>query len=408
MNKNPICKIIGCGEKVLSSGLCKRHYEQLRRGRLQQRLQFLDRIEHLLSSRRAGKCSIYGCQNSVFLRGLCVSHFNNAIKTGKITDVKRAKTCRFAGCQNQADESGFCNQHKEFIGNIRQEETVSERAIQRKIRGFPVKAVPLSMIDEDDTTYMIRWKVEEQSTINLASSIAEIGLIHPVLLAEKDKGRYRIVSGFCRIRAIKMLAKGNQNYPVPARIIPKGALDDVEMFKIAIDENLRRNLISHLEIALRIQKIKFQRGYTDRQIANLFGVPLERVYIYSTILKKATDKVLKALHEGIITVSHVRLLMRLSGKRQDRLLDIIISKRLSRRDIESYLQKEVILSQRQQVEEFIKNPPEGFSINQKRGTYTIKITLKGIANVRRFYHNFVKDFLRTKKKRPSRDLTVEA
>jgi ParB family chromosome partitioning protein len=407
MTKNAVCKVEGCNKKAYAEGLCRRHYVQFRRGRLQERAQILERVERLLSLRRAGNCSIYGCQKPVFLRGLCVSHFNEAIKTGRILEIKRTRVCKFAGCQNSADESGFCNQHREFIVRIRQEETVSGRAIQQKIKGFPVKVVPLSRIDELDTTYMIRWKIEEQSTINLASSIAEIGLIHPVLLAEKDKGRYRIVSGFCRIKAIRMLAKGNQNYPVLARIIPKGALDDVEMFKIAIDENLRRNLISHLEIALRIQRIKFQRGYTNEQIANLFGIPTKRVYIYSTMLKKATDRVLKALHDDVITITHVRLLMKLPAKMQDRLLDTIISKKLSRWDIERYLQREVILRERGEVEEFIKNPPKGFLISQKRGTYTIRMTLKSITSVRRFYHNFVKDLLRPRKRRPTKGLPTK-
>jgi len=84
----------------------------------------------------------------------------------------------------------------------------------------------------------------------LRSSIEEIGLVHPVLLREKD-GRYQIICGFRRIS----IFNGLGNSEIEARVFDKKEMDDVRCFSFSLHENLTTRGFNTIEKAIALNKL---------------------------------------------------------------------------------------------------------------------------------------------------------
>lgn len=160
----------------------------------------------------------------------------------------------------------------------------------------------------------------------LASSIAEKGIIQPILVRPhpEQSGIYQIIAGERRWRA----AQQAQLHDVPVIIRD---MDDAETLEIAIIENVQRADLNPVEEALGFKQLMDSFGHTQEKLAQ--GLGKSRSHIANTLrLLQLPDDVLGYLRAGQLTSGHARALITADNPSQ--LARQIISKKLSVRETE--------------------------------------------------------------------------
>lgn len=205
----------------------------------------------------------------------------------------------------------------------------------------------------------------------LAESIKMYGVLHPIIVREKD-GKYELVSGERRWRAAKMA--GLEWIPAIVK-----DLSDSEVLMIALVENIQREDLNPVEKALAIKRLKEDLGLTDNEIAKVVGK--DRSTITNTLrLLNLPMEVLDMLAENKISEGHARVLLRL--KSTDEMLKWakrVVEENLSVRELEELIspkQKKV-----KDEEGFIKNVEDrirnrGLNAKLKAGKKHITLELK--------------------------------
>ncbi len=162
----------------------------------------------------------------------------------------------------------------------------------------------------------------------LAASIAEHGMIQPIVVRTAGGGFYEIIAGERRWRAAKMA--GMSEVPV---IISD--FDDKKTAEIALIENIQRENLSAVEEAMGYRALMDEYGLTQEQVAARIGK--SRSAVANTLrLLDLPDKVLIMISDGTLSAGHARTLLGLNdpGKVYE-CADIIVKKDLSVRDTEA-------------------------------------------------------------------------
>ena len=137
---------------------------------------------------------------------------------------------------------------------------------------------------------------------NLADSIAEHGVIQPVLVREIGDG-YQIVAGERRWRAAQIAGLKE----IPIRILE---IDDAQAMELALVENLQREDLSSIEVALGIQELIAKLSLTHEEVAEKIGISRATVTNKLRLLQLPED-VLSMLENDEITEGHARALLSL-------------------------------------------------------------------------------------------------
>ncbi|MBR4099627.1 MAG: ParB/RepB/Spo0J family partition protein [Clostridia bacterium] len=142
---------------------------------------------------------------------------------------------------------------------------------------------------------------DEEALSELANSIAEHGLIQPIVVKPETNGRYSIIAGERRWRACRMA----ELYQVP--VIIKDA-DEQELMELALIENLQREDLNAVEEALGYRSLIDSFGLTQEQVAKRIGK--SRTAVTNALrLLNLTEEELQALRVGAITAGHARALL---------------------------------------------------------------------------------------------------
>lgn len=168
---------------------------------------------------------------------------------------------------------------------------------------------------------------DEIALQELAQSIAELGLLQPILVRPAGENKYEIIAGERRWRAAQIA--GLTMVPVTIR----EALGDQGLL-VALVENVQREDISALECALAYQRLAADFGLKQEEIAQRVGK--SRTAIANTVrLLRLPDPILQALAEGAISEGHARALLAFdSAKEQVDICTKIIREGLSVRQVE--------------------------------------------------------------------------
>jgi ParB family chromosome partitioning protein len=144
---------------------------------------------------------------------------------------------------------------------------------------------------------------EDEALRELADSIREHGVIQPLVVRPLESGGYQIVAGERRWRASRMV--GLSEVPVVIR-----ELDDLQTLEIAIIENLQREDLNPVELALGYKALMEQHGMTQEQVADKVGK--SRPVVANTIRLLALPKdVLEHVRSGKISRGHAKALLSL-------------------------------------------------------------------------------------------------
>ncbi|HTM92073.1 MAG TPA: ParB/RepB/Spo0J family partition protein [Flavisolibacter sp.] len=168
----------------------------------------------------------------------------------------------------------------------------------------------------------------EQALQELAHSIKLHDLIQPVTVSKLHGNKYRLISGERRLRAAKIA--GLKDIPAYIR-----QADDQELLELALLENLQREDLNAIEIALSYKRMMEELNHTQEEVAERMGKDRSTVTNYIRLLKLPPD-IQVAVRNGEISMGHARALINVDKiDQQLYIFDEIKTKGLSVRQTES-------------------------------------------------------------------------
>jgi len=184
----------------------------------------------------------------------------------------------------------------------------------------------VSLDDIDPNTAQPRTYFDERALNDLAQSIKNLGVIQPVTL-RKEGGRFEIISGERRFRASKIA--GLTSIPAYIRLV-----NDQELLEMALVENIQREDLDAIEIALTYQRLLEEIGMTQENLSHRVGK--ERSTITNSIrLLRLNPDFQKAIRSGEISAGHGRAIISIEdSEKQQLLFDRILKHNLSVRQTE--------------------------------------------------------------------------
>lgn len=150
-----------------------------------------------------------------------------------------------------------------------------------------------------------RREFDEEALQELADSIRAIGIIQPITLRSMDDGTYEIIAGERRWRASKLA--GKERIPAYVR-----TADDENVMEMALIENIQREDLNAVEIALAYQHLLEQYGLTQDRLSERVGKKRSTVTNYLRLLKLPATIQL-ALQNRELDMGHARALLSLSN-----------------------------------------------------------------------------------------------
>lgn len=171
-----------------------------------------------------------------------------------------------------------------------------------------------------------RTEFDEEALEELADSIRTLGVIQPITVKRTDDGRYLIISGERRWRAARKA--GLESLPAYIREV-----DDENLHAMALVENIQREDLNAIEIALGMQRLIDECNLTQEALSEKVGKKRSTVSNYMRLLK-LPNEVQLALKEGLISMGHAKAIAGAPEELQLRLLKKCIRKGLSVRQIE--------------------------------------------------------------------------
>jgi len=168
---------------------------------------------------------------------------------------------------------------------------------------------------------------DEVALEELATSIREVGIIQPLTLRSMSDNSYQIISGERRYRAALLVGLNS----VPAYIRTVG---DSEVTEMALIENIQREDLNAIEIALTFRKLIDQYNLTQERLSERIGKKRATIANFLRLLKLPAEVQL-GLHDHTLDMGHARALLSLDDpKLQLKLYNETIKKGLSVRQVE--------------------------------------------------------------------------
>lgn len=237
-----------------------------------------------------------------------------------------------------------------------------------------VKTAPMSRMDEIAISQIIpnptqpRKRFDDEALQELADSIRQLGVIQPVTLRKAEGDKYIIISGERRWRASQMV--GLESLPAYIR-----EAEDENLHAMALVENIQRQDLNAIEIALGMQRLIEECGLTQEAMADKVGKKRSTVSNYMRLLN-LPDEVQLALKEGLITMGHAKAIAGIDAENQLWALKRCIKKALSVRQAEDMARK--LAENPKQKEQIEEEYPESYSrlVEQLESYFSQNISIK--------------------------------
>jgi ParB family chromosome partitioning protein len=238
-----------------------------------------------------------------------------------------------------------------------------------------------------------RTNFNEETLRELASSIKELGVIQPITVRKLEFNKFQLVSGERRFRASKLI--GLKTIPAYIRIA-----NDQESLEMALVENIQRQDLDPIEIALSYQRLIDEISLTQEQMSERVGKKRSTIANYLRLLK--LDPIIQTgMRDGFISMGHGRAIINIED--QSVQLDIyekIITDKLSVRATEALVKNyqnpsRVKTSEPEELPKFVKKGIKEFSeyFGHKIG---VKLSKNGKGHITIPFHS-EEDFNRIKK-----------
>lgn len=212
--------------------------------------------------------------------------------------------------------------------------------------------------------YQPRTEFNQEALEELAASLKLLGLIQPITVRPIENGRYQIISGERRFRASQLA--GLERIPAYIR-----KTDDQGMLEMAIVENIQREDLDSIEVALSFQRLIEECNLTQEAMAERVGKKRATVTNYLRLLKLPAE-IQFAIRAKKISMGHAKALLALeTDKEQLKFANQIIEQDLSVRQIEQKIQKLGQKKEKKEKEEVpvIELPDSHFRVIEIIGKY---------------------------------------
>ena len=181
---------------------------------------------------------------------------------------------------------------------VREKQVVSTATVPT---GTVVMNIPLEQIEVNP--FQPRTTFEEESLNELADSIKIHGVIQPITVRKIENNKYQLIAGERRLRASKLA--GKKEVPAFAR-----AASDQESIEIALIENIQREDLNPLEIAINYKRLQDECELTQEELAVRLGKNRSTVTNFIRLLKLPPD-LQAGLRDNKITMGHAKALLAL-------------------------------------------------------------------------------------------------
>ncbi len=173
---------------------------------------------------------------------------------------------------------------------------------------------------------------DQDALKQLADSMKRFDVVQPVTVSHLENGRFRLISGERRFRAAKIA--GLKDIPAYIR-----QANDRELLELALLENLQREDLNSIEVALSYKRMMDELNYTQEQVAERMSKERSTVTNYIRLLKLPPD-IQVAVRNSIISMGHARTLITIETiDTQILIYNEIKSKGLSVRQTEELVRK---------------------------------------------------------------------
>ncbi|MFZ1082093.1 MAG: ParB/RepB/Spo0J family partition protein [Candidatus Kryptoniota bacterium] len=213
---------------------------------------------------------------------------------------------------------------------IRKDSTSFDKTIQSGTSRLSVDSVvKIPVRDIRANKFQPRKQFHRESLEELKDSIKENGLVQPVTVRRIDGGLFELISGERRLRAVNELGIKD----IPAYVLQVDS--DAKMLELALTENLQREDLNPIEIALGYQRLIDECDLTQEQVARKVGK--DRVTVTNSLrLLKLPAQIQKSITAGEISEGHARALVAIENQKElFRLFDKTVRNSLSVRQVEN-------------------------------------------------------------------------
>lgn len=180
--------------------------------------------------------------------------------------------------------------------------------------------------------YQPRTNFAKEALDELAQSIAQLGVIQPITVRKTGFNQYEIISGERRWRAAQKA--GLKTIPAYVRLA-----DDQNMLEMALVENIQREDLDPIEIAISYRRLIEEINLTQEKLSERVGKKRSTVTNYIRLLK-LPDLIQVGLRDKLISMGHARALINVEDEEvQIEIYKRIIAKELSVRQVEELVKR---------------------------------------------------------------------
>ena len=176
-----------------------------------------------------------------------------------------------------------------------------------------------------------RTHFDEKALQELSESIKALGIIQPITL-KREGDKFLIISGEIRYRASKLA--GLKSIPAYIRLV-----NDQGLLEMALVENIQREDLDAIEVALTYQRLLEEIGLTQEALSGRVGKERSTITNALRLLKLSPD-IQQAIRNGVISAGHGRAIISVEGNdKQQLLFDKVVKEKLNVRQTEEWAKK---------------------------------------------------------------------
>lgn len=174
---------------------------------------------------------------------------------------------------------------------------VEKEALEKKVEAN--LEIEISAIEYNP--FQPRTRFNEEALKELAASMKELGIVQPLTVREIGDGKYQLIAGERRLRAAKIA--GLRTLPAYIR-----TADDQAMLELALVENIQREDLDAIEVAISYQRLIDECKLTQEQLSDRVGKQRSTVANYLRLLKLPAEIQL-GIRDSQLTMGHAKTLI---------------------------------------------------------------------------------------------------
>jgi len=174
---------------------------------------------------------------------------------------------------------------------------VEKEVLERKVEAN----LQIDINSIDNNPFQPRSRFDAQALEELAASIRQVGIVQPLTVRETGDGRFQLIAGERRLRAARMAGLTH----VPAYI---RTADDTAMLEMALVENIQREDLDAVEVAISYQRLIEECSLTQEQLSDRVGKQRSTVSNYLRLLRLPAEIQLGIRNKNL-SMGHARTLV---------------------------------------------------------------------------------------------------